>query len=817
MVRSARKYFLNISTLVLILGGEFHCIPHSSQRYLGMTAEERFRRLRTTMPHDTERQRENIFSTLSRGNRPPLGNSGILQTCAHLIARSRDLARGAFHGCHVLRQSPWARSIVSAILTAGMLGWALFGLYDIVERNHSLERAAAREQWMWGQAEAEALRLRLALSEPDTAGGEPTKHANRLFDWLRLLAHDAEEAGNPAQGESRAFLQQSLPVRDAIDPLIATARAGVTAAAKVEIERLLAPIDRGIEQFGARVAHGDHGPAGWRDIGIQQAIPISVAVVCGLILLAMMIEQTRSSASQRRLIEAETKASAAARARFEDAIESISEGFAIYDAEDRLVLCNEAQRAAHPRAPRAFQPGRKYSEIMRELMERGLLGDDRLAAEKMLERLIDFHHSGEGTVERQTVDGGWIRLGKRRTREGGIVTIRADITELKAQQQELAEKTAMLGTILDNIGSGLVAYDQNFKLTAWNDLYLKLNEISPGFVRVGLPMEDIFRHNVSRGIFGPHDHETRLMERIALARSRTPRHEIRERPNGRVIEIVVRPLPTGGFVSLLTDITEQHHAEQKRRQLEIQLNHSQKLESLGTLAGGIAHDLNNTLQPILALTKLALKRLPSGSPEREDMEIMHQAGVRGRDLVKQVLAFSRKEDIARETFDLADVVKGALGMLRATLPSSIELTHDIARIPPIFGNAGQIHQVIVNLVTNACHAIGEKNGDINVTLVQETKGETSEQGWARLSIRDSGCGIGQSTLARIFEPFFTTKKVGEGTGLGLSVVHGIVTNHGGTIDVQSEPGKGSCFTVRLPLAATREIVTETGTKALVPA
>jgi signal transduction histidine kinase len=236
--------------------------------------------------------------------------------------------------------------------------------------------------------------------------------------------------------------------------------------------------------------------------------------------------------------------------------------------------------------------------------------------------------------------------------------------------------------------------------------------------------------------------------------------------------------------------------------------HAQRLKALGTLAGGIAHELNNTLVPVLALAKMTAKRLSPGSREQRNVETILRAGERARDLVSEMLVFSRKHEQVRRDFDLADVARAALHMLRASLSKTIQLDQHIDPVPPITGDPAQIHQVIVNLVNNAAHAIGQRRGKITLTVAVAPEGVAPpDNGPAvpavRLSVADTGCGMDAATLAQIFEPFFTTKSVGEGTGLGLSIAHGVVTAHHGRITVESTPGRGTEFCVLLPIAATQ--------------
>jgi PAS domain S-box-containing protein len=265
-----------------------------------------------------------------------------------------------------------------------------------------------------------------------------------------------------------------------------------------------------------------------------------------------------------------------------------------------------------------------------------------------------------------------------------------------------------------------------------------------------------------------------------------------------------------GCIGVVKDVTDLRKAERQRDAFQNQLLHAQKLEALGTLAGGIAHDLNNTLVPVLGLAKLTLKRLPEGSRESANVLTMLHAGERARDLVRQILAFSRKDGPTHDSFDIVLVVRDALNIAHASIPSTINIIEAIGNVPSILGDAGQLHQVIINLVVNAAQAIGDAMGSIRVALTVE-EASLPNAGDTRapcilLSVSDTGGGIDAATLPRIFDPFFTTKPVGEGTGLGLSMAHSIVAQHGGRIEVESHIGQGTRFDIFLP--ALKEQVTE---------
>ena len=247
--------------------------------------------------------------------------------------------------------------------------------------------------------------------------------------------------------------------------------------------------------------------------------------------------------------------------------------------------------------------------------------------------------------------------------------------------------------------------------------------------------------------------------------------------------------------------------ERERAELEKQLFQLQKMETIGTLAGGIAHDFNNILTPILGYTDMALEELPIESNLRFDIEQINKAAHRGKDLVQQVLTFSREVDFENKPIQLQPIVTEALNLIKASFPPGVEINQQFdQKIGTVLADPTHIHQIMMNLCTNANHAMMKTGGILNVKLDavkidQKTadkipnlkKGE-----YIRLTISDTGHGMDLKTKERIFEPFFTRKEVGSGSGLGLSVVHGIINNYGGAIVVDSTPGKGTTFMIYLP-------------------
>jgi PAS domain S-box-containing protein len=256
-----------------------------------------------------------------------------------------------------------------------------------------------------------------------------------------------------------------------------------------------------------------------------------------------------------------------------------------------------------------------------------------------------------------------------------------------------------------------------------------------------------------------------------------------------------------GIVATVQDVTDLRVAQRANKDLQKQLYHAQRLDALGTLAGGVAHDLNNTLVPVVALTDLVLQSLDADDPNRPLIELVKQGGQRASELVEQVIAFAKREAPEHELIEVRPFLQQLLRLIHASVPGNIKIIENIPDAIRISGNRGQLHQVFLNLISNAIHAIGDKSGFVYLSTViaqSSEPGETGQKRFVQISVADTGCGIPLEVQSRVFEPFFTTKRVGEGTGLGLSVAHGIVLSHNGSIRVQSAPGEGARFDVLLP-------------------
>jgi nitrogen-specific signal transduction histidine kinase/ActR/RegA family two-component response regulator len=255
---------------------------------------------------------------------------------------------------------------------------------------------------------------------------------------------------------------------------------------------------------------------------------------------------------------------------------------------------------------------------------------------------------------------------------------------------------------------------------------------------------------------------------------------------------------------IFRDVTEQEH-------LEHQLREAHKMEAIGTLAGGIAHDFNNILSSILGYTELALDDVEKETSLEDSLQEIYTAGKRARDLVKQILAFARRSEEERKPIRVDHIAKEALKLIRSAIPVTIEIRQQFESQSLIMGNASQMNQFFMNLFTNAAHAMEDTGGILEVSLkdviidLSFTKSdiELEPGNYVKIRVSDTGKGIPQDIMNSIFEPYFTTKAPGEGTGMGLAMVHGIIESYGGRITVESKIGEGTVFTIYLPITKKR--------------
>jgi two-component system, cell cycle sensor histidine kinase and response regulator CckA len=392
--------------------------------------------------------------------------------------------------------------------------------------------------------------------------------------------------------------------------------------------------------------------------------------------------------------------------------------------------------------------------------------------------------------------------------------------ERKRAEEALRQQRDWFKVTLSSIGDAVIATDTQGTIIFTNPVAARLTGW-PSHEAVGRHIHEVFciidaqtRQAVENpvmqvlreGTMVALDHHTALMARDGS--------EVPIADSGALIRSDDGTLH--GVVLVFRDISE-------RKRLEEQLRQAQKMEAIGTLAGGIAHDFNNMLQAILGYTELALGGVPPTSVEQQHLYQVRTAGIRARDLVQRILTFSRRTTATYHPVYLHVLVQEALTLLRASLPSTIEIRQHLAQdAGAVLADATQMHQILMNLCANAEYAMRQTGGVLEVHLEAvevEATGlgaalDLSPGPYVRLTIRDTGPGIAPDVRPRIFEPFFTTKKPSEGTGMGLSVVHGIVASHGGAIAVTSAPGQGPTFEVYLPRFSATPTAPAAPTEAL---
>ncbi|AWJ90000.1 hybrid sensor histidine kinase/response regulator [Azospirillum baldaniorum] len=472
------------------------------------------------------------------------------------------------------------------------------------------------------------------------------------------------------------------------------------------------------------------------------------------------------------------------RALLSDAIGCVSEGFVLFGADGRLVLCNDRYRAAYPLLSDHLVPGVRFADLLRVAVERGAAGDDLGDPSDWIAERLNRHIRSGPPTDHQLGDGRWYRISEHATRFGGVVKILTDITELKRHEEALADSEARYRRLVEMAPYGILIWDGLRLRFANRSAALILGSGDPeAMLRIPLVEATEF-DGVQRlfdwlpppgsGLEAPPPVEARFV---------TAQGALRE------LEVGIHPFAVEGEAAwflVLTDITG-------RKQAERAIQQAQKMQAIGQLAGGIAHEFNNMLTAIGGFAQMA-RRAPQDRPRVEQCltEIV-KATDRASGLTAQLLSFGRpgQTDAARPVR-----VGAVIDDLRRFLGPTLGERHPL-RIGGAGGGAvvtidpALLHQSLLNLVLNARDAMPE-GGPITIAV------ERTDDLGITITVADTGCGIDPAVIDRIFEPFFTTKEPGAGTGLGLALVYSTVARAGGDVEVDTELGRGTVFTLRFP-------------------
>ncbi|MGQ9370631.1 PAS domain-containing sensor histidine kinase [Azospirillum sp. A39] len=485
-----------------------------------------------------------------------------------------------------------------------------------------------------------------------------------------------------------------------------------------------------------------------------------------------------------------------ARSRFAETIECLPEGVALYDADDRLVACNGRFRTLLPGLADRTVPGVRFEDLLREAVAAGLIADAADAAgdaEAWIAARLAHHRAAERPFEMRLADGRWLRCDERPTADGGRVGVHTDITEAKRREADLAalaQRNTLLVAAVEASPNAVVITDA----TVAEPVILYVN---PAFEALTGHAAAAVTGRPVHLLYGPDTDPAAAADlRAVKGDGGTVTAELLNyRKDGSAFRNRVRMAPVKdrqgrvvAHVSVLWDVTAERDREAEERQ-------RQKLEALGQLAGGIAHEINNLLQPVVSLAGLNLRHPADPEVLRTDLSEILDCARQCREVVGAVLAFARRETTATAPLLLDEAVRAALSFVRRALPPSVTVEDAVA----VTGAAAlvgrtELTQVLTNLLTNAADAM---DGRGTVTVALEAAGEPAAPAW-RLSVRDRGCGMDAAEQQRVFEPFYTTKGPGKGTGLGLSMVHGIVRSWGGSITVESARGQGTTVAVMIP-------------------
>lgn len=389
------------------------------------------------------------------------------------------------------------------------------------------------------------------------------------------------------------------------------------------------------------------------------------------------------------------------------------------------------------------------------------------------------------------------------------------LSQLDEANIKLRRSERMFQTVSQSAPVGIFRVENNRQLSYVNERWSAIT---------GIDAEDILTISWLDRVHPEDQERVRLRWEQALTKTEGFACEFRfQHASDKIVWVLARANPlhfevgnANGFVGIFTDVTREKLLELEKSEIETRLAQSQKLEALGTLVGGVAHDFNNLITTMLGFADLIGRQIPSDSPMVEDLSNLITAGERAKDLISQIQSFSRQRPTQYKSVALGPLLRESLKLFRASSPKGITFEEDIAEnLPTVRADVTQIHQILLNLVTNAVYALREKKtGTLTAKLslieVDETlRGnfpELSDQQYVCLEISDTGEGIPEEVIQKIYDPFFTTKPPGDGTGMGLSVVHGIIKSHQGAIEVESESDGGTAFRIYLPLAKTQGVV-----------
>ena len=491
-----------------------------------------------------------------------------------------------------------------------------------------------------------------------------------------------------------------------------------------------------------------------------------------------------------------------ARTRLDQALNTMTDGFTIWDRDDRLVMYNRRYIELNPGVADIITPGITYRELKGRAVARGLHDRPGATRAEIVEELIAQHRDPKAPHEMQLADGRWILVSERKTPDGSVVGTRTDITQLKERElalkeaaREIGETSLHFNIALENMNQGLCMFDKNGTLIVTNRRYLEMYGFSSDVVKPGATLREIMMYSVSLGNYTPEEAERALAEREArstLAERTTVKQRLKD---GRVIAVMNEPMADGGTIATYQDITE---AENAARELQA---YTDKLEAsnreLQDFAYVASHDLQEPLRKIEAFGDRLSRKYAAELPDQGRMYIerMQDAAGRMRTLINDLLSYSRVTTKGREfkPTDLNDVMRGVLSDLSIRIEEQ-NATVEVGELPTLMSDTTQMRQLLQNLLSNA---LKFKRPDVDPVITVRAR-ETDEA--ITLTVADNGIGFDSRFKDQIFTIFqrLHGRQEYEGTGVGLATTRKIVERHNGTIDADGRPGEGATFTITIP-------------------
>jgi PAS domain S-box-containing protein len=483
-----------------------------------------------------------------------------------------------------------------------------------------------------------------------------------------------------------------------------------------------------------------------------------------------------------------------------DAVDSMSEGFVIYDSEDRLTLCNDAYLRLYPADAPLIKPGVKYEDLVRNSLNTGQYPDAAGREEEEFAKFMHAHQTPDSDIEAHVRDGKWVLMTERRMRNGGTAGLRINITALKQTKAALLESEMHLDRAQAIAGIGSWELNVATGRYTWSKQLYHIRGLSPADFEPNIDNVALYVHaddypSIRRWVAELVDDRAENSREVRIVR---PDGKVRLlRVEGRAVrdlDGVIRRL-----AGTMQDITEV-------RLIERQLAQSQKMEAIGNLTGGMAHDFNNVLGIIVGNLDLLQPLVRADAAAAELCDEALDGATRCADLIRRLLAFARRQSLRPERTDVNGLVSEIVRLLGRTLGENITLRLDLdAAVPPVMVDPAQLEAALVNLATNARDAM-PKGGRLDIVTRKAHLDESytalhpdvGPGDYTLIEVSDIGDGIPPEIIGRIFEPFFTTKDIGKGSGLGLSMAFGFVRQSGGHLSVYSEPGLGTTFRLYLP-------------------